>query len=50
MHGATVVCKQFMVDKCPHKEPVAARECMKHLAKLANKDGTKYIMATQVLF
>uniref|UniRef100_A0A158P924 rRNA-processing protein UTP23 homolog n=1 Tax=Angiostrongylus cantonensis TaxID=6313 RepID=A0A158P924_ANGCA len=46
VYGALVICRQFVVDICPHTPCRTPAECLAHLARRAAKKGTRYIIAT----
>ncbi|PIC40217.1 hypothetical protein B9Z55_011638 [Caenorhabditis nigoni] len=47
LYGALVIAKQFEIAECPHKTPIAAADCLSHLARRAASGKTKYLIATQ---
>ncbi|VDM61283.1 unnamed protein product [Angiostrongylus costaricensis] len=46
VYGALVICRQFVVDICPHTPCRKPAECLAHLARRAANKGTRYIIAT----
>ena len=39
LHGALLICKQYKLRKCPHKdEPVSAQECIQHMIGIIAQD------------
>ncbi|KAJ1368523.1 hypothetical protein KIN20_029671 [Parelaphostrongylus tenuis] len=46
VYGALVICRQFIVDMCPHTPCRTPAECLAHLARRAAKKDARYIIAT----
>lgn len=46
VYGALVICRQFVVDICPHVPCRAPAECLAHLARRAARKGARCIIAT----